>query len=160
MDASACRQRLAQLFNEELVTFGAIEELLEQEYAVLKDKDPAALLQAMNTRQERMRTLVRIDDNRRKLCRMRGLNADPAGMKLLLDWCDPAGSLSGHWKEAAARVVRCRKLNDRNGAVVMGRANRAQALLGALKRHESQAATYSARGGYSAPRSARPLGAA
>lgn len=160
MDANACRQRLAQLLNEELAAFSAIEELLEHEYTVLINKDTAGLELAMNARQERMRTLMRIDDNRRQLCRTRGLTVDGAGMKRLLDWCDPSGSLRGHWKDAAARAARCRTLNDRNGVLVAGRANRAQALLGVLKRHETQAATYSARGGYSAPRSARTLGAA
>lgn len=160
MNADTCRGRLTQLFKEELMAFGALEELLEKEYEVLQSKDVAALQQSMEARQERMRTLVRIDDTRRSLCRERGLSVDGAGLKSLLAWCDPTGSLREHWKEVAARAGRCRRLNDRNGALVIGRTNRLQALSSLLNEHEKQAATYSARGGYSTPKTTRNLGAA
>lgn len=161
MDPRICHEHLAKLLGEEFATLAALEEILEREHAVLLKNDTESLQQSAEARQRRYGALVRIDDERRSLCRSLGYSADLQGLEKLLLWCDPAGALQQRWGECAERAARCRKINDRNGALVAARLTRVQGLLGALTGRGEQAGTYGPNG--IAPRAQRPgrvLGAA
>src|SRR5262245_30903310 len=109
----------------------------------------------MNERQSCIGELLRIEDERRSLCRMLGHTADVTGLERLIAWCDPSGSLKSRWQACAERGARCRDLNDRNGALVMARMRRVESLLGGLTGTAPEPRTYSPSGVSSAPQTGR-----
>jgi flagellar biosynthesis protein FlgN len=146
VDPSVCREHLARLLSEEAQGLQEIESLLAVEYEALLAKNVAALEQTAETRRSRIGALVRIEEERRSLCRMLGHSADPAGVLEMMRWCDPRGTLNAQWKDRGERAKRCRDLNDRNGALVTARLKRVETLVGMITGQDKNQATYSAKG--------------
>jgi flagellar biosynthesis protein FlgN len=148
MDASLSRDHLERLIVEENGLLARLETLLDHEYGFLKKNDVDALEKAGNTRQACMGDLVRVEDERRSLCRMSGKTADLHGLEELLKWCDPKGSLQVLWAECGTRATRCRELNDRNGTLVAARLKRVGGMLDILTGRSHAPATYGRQGMY------------
>jgi flagellar biosynthesis/type III secretory pathway chaperone len=120
-DPTHCRCRLATLMAEENAQLAALEILLTQEYELLQARDAEGLERAGAARQQCIGHILRIEDERRALCRAAARGDDPAGLRSLLDWCDPTGLLVPAMQEYRDRSQRCREHNDRNGLLVNGR---------------------------------------
>jgi flagellar biosynthesis/type III secretory pathway chaperone len=135
------------LLAEETQALDEIEQLLKAEYDALVAKNVATLEEAAETRRGRIGALVRIEEERRSLCRMLGHSADPAGVLEMMKWCDPQGTLTARWKDRGERAKRCRDLNDRNGALVTARLKRVETLVGMITGKDQSAATYGPKGG-------------
>lgn len=120
-DPAHCHEQLATLMAEANAQLAALETLLSQEYALLQARDAEGLEKAGAARQQCIGDILRIEDERRKLCRATGRADDPAGLHGLLTWCDPTGLLLPVMQEYRDRTQRCRELNDRNGFLVNGR---------------------------------------
>ena len=148
MDPNACREAIVALLAQEISSLDMLASLLEREHGFLVANDVVALEAAMAERQTCVGTLVRVEDERRSLCRMHGQSADLSGLERLLAWCDPSGSLKSRWGECAARGARCRELNDRNGALVNARLKRVETLLGAITGRPPEGQTYGPAGAY------------
>jgi hypothetical protein len=88
---------------------------------MLQSRDAEGLEQAGVARQHCIGHILRIEDERRALCRATGRGDDPSGLRSLLAWCDPAGQLVPAMQEYGERTQRCREQNDRNGILVNGR---------------------------------------
>src|SRR5262245_49588035 len=129
VDAAVCRENLAKLIGEESRLLARLEELLAQEHEYLLANDIEALDRAGDARQACIADLVRVDDDRRTLCRMLNLSTDNAGIERMLKWCDPTMSLQPRIADCAERAGRCRQANDRNGALVTARLKRVEGLL-------------------------------
>ena len=157
MDPAGCRETLASLISQESTALDELARLLEREHACLVANDVVALEQAMAERQHCVGVIVRVEEERRAMCRMMGYSNDLPGLEKLLGWCDPSGSLKPLWAECASRAARCRELNDRNGALVNARLKRVETLLGALTGNPSEGNTYGRAGAYAAPRAGRVL---
>ena len=99
----------------------ALEGLLTQEYELLQTRDVEGLEKAGTARQQCIGHILRIEDERRALCRATGRSDDSAGLHSLLAWCDPTGLLMPAMQEYRERTQRCREQNDRNGILVNGR---------------------------------------
>jgi flagellar biosynthesis/type III secretory pathway chaperone len=156
VDPSVCRESLASLLSQENAALEQLAALLDREHGALVANDVAALETAMNERHGCIGGIVRLEEERRSLCRMHGHPADASGLQGLLAWCDPNGSLKSHWAECAKRGTRCRELNDRNGALVNARLQRVETLLGALTgNHPADSRTYGPGGAYAEPRAGR-----
>jgi flagella synthesis protein FlgN len=156
VDPSVCRESLASLLSQENAALEQLAVLLDREHDALVANDVAALETAMNERHGCIGGIVRIEEERRSLCRMHAHSADIAGLQALLAWSDPIGSLRGQFSECAKRGARCRELNDRNGALVNVRLKRVETLLGALTgSHPADSRTYGPSGAYAEPRSGR-----
>jgi len=121
IDQTHCRERLATLMAEQNAQLAALEGLLTQEYHLLQTRDADGLEKAGTARQQCIGQILRIEDERRALCRATGQADDPAGLQSLLAWCDPTGLLSPTMQEYRERTLRCREHNDRNGLLVNGR---------------------------------------
>jgi len=121
VDPSVCREHLAKLIDEEVNALTRLEGLLDQEHEHLLANDVEALERTGEARQACIGELVRVDDDRRTLCRMLNLPADRFGLDRMLKWCDPEATLQSRIAECAERAGRCRGLNDRNGALVTAR---------------------------------------
>lgn len=132
MDASLCREHLENLLTEESVTLGRLEALLTKEYELIAGNDAEALDSTSTERQEYVGTLMRIEDERHSLCRAHGMSGDRVGLKKLAGWCDPQRTLQSRWSESNAKILHCRTLNDRNGALVTNRLKRVEGLLDML----------------------------
>ncbi len=132
MDPSATRETVERLIQEQAVTLTRLEGLLDQEHGLLVARDVETLAAAGRERQVCVGTLVRIDGERLSLCRMLGFAADADGMRKLLNWCDPAGQLNLRWASCTELTRRCRKLNDRNGALATAQLRNVSARLDAL----------------------------
>jgi flagellar biosynthesis/type III secretory pathway chaperone len=120
-DPTQCREQLATLMTGVNAQLAALEGLLTHEYALLQTRDAEGLEKAGAARQECLGHILRIEDERRALCRATGHGDEPSGLPGLLAWCDPTGLLVPAMQEYRERTQRCRDLNDRNGFLVNGR---------------------------------------
>ncbi|MES1263491.1 MAG: flagellar protein FlgN [Peristeroidobacter soli] len=120
-DPTLCREQLATLMAEQNLHLCALESLLTQEYDLLQRRDAEGLEKAGTARQQCIGHILRIEDERRALCRATGRDDDTAGLHSLLAWCDPTELLRPAMQEYLERTRRCRELNDRNGLLVNGR---------------------------------------
>ena len=120
-DPTLCREQLTTLMAGVNAHLAALEGLLTQEYNLLQSRDAEGLERAATTRQQCLGQILRIEDERRALCRATGRNEDTAGLHSLLAWCDPTGQLVPAMQEYRERTQRCREQNDRNGILVNGR---------------------------------------
>jgi flagella synthesis protein FlgN len=158
VDPGVCRESLATLLTQEVSLLDELAGLLEREHALLVANDVDSLDQAMQDRQVVVGRLLQIEEERRALCRAHGKSSDVAGMQQLLAWSDPRGTLQTQLTNSHKGAVRCRALNDKNGALVLARMRRVEGLLGALTGQRPEApATYGPKGYTSAPRSGRVL---
>jgi flagellar biosynthesis/type III secretory pathway chaperone len=132
LDPIACRTQLERLLRDETTLLQVLEQQLDGEYALLKANDIESLEQASGSRQDTVMRLLRLEDERRQLCRLLGKGADPAAVSAVLKWCDPQGTLSEAYSRCASQALRCREQNDRNGALVAARLQRVSSMLGAL----------------------------
>lgn len=148
MDPSVCREHLAKLIDEEANALTRLESLLDQEHEHLLANDIEALERAGEARQVCIGELVRVDDDRRTLCRMLNLPTDNTGLERMLKWCDPTASLQARIAECADRAGRCRNSNDRNGALVSARLKRVEGLLDVVTGRQGQPKMYGKQGGY------------
>lgn len=146
MDPRICRDTVARLLAEEIQALGDVEQLLNVEHEALLSKNVETLEQTAETRRGRIGALVRIEDERRSLCRMLGHEPDAAGLKKMMQWCDPKGSLTKQWADRGERAKRCRFLNDRNGALVTARLKRVEGLVDLLTAKDQVPGTYGPRG--------------
>jgi len=146
MQPGACREHFGQLLSDEIAGLTELTGLLEHEHELLVANDVNALEEAMRARQNCVTRIVKVDEERRSLCRMLGYSADVPGIEKLLRWCDPHSTLAARWAECNARTSRCRELNDRNGALVGARLKRVQSLLGTLVGRSRESNTYGRRG--------------
>lgn len=161
MDPVVCREHLTTLFREESALLAELEELLTREGRILEGPDIQAIETTTRARQERMGALARLEEQRRALCALHGFAADRAGLESLMAWCDPNGSLIARLRDCAARAVRCRELNDRNGVMVSARLKRVEGMLGALTGRPTRLDTYGPKGHPTgSARPGRVLGAA
>jgi flagellar biosynthesis/type III secretory pathway chaperone len=148
MDATLCKDHLQRLISDENRLLGDLESLLDQELEYLNNSDVDALEHVGQTRQTCMGALVRVEDERRSLCSMSGKTTDLRGLEQLLKWCDPKGSLQSRWAECAARAMRCRELNDRNGLAVAARMKRVEGMLNVITGRSQSPTTYGPQGAY------------
>lgn len=120
-DPTLCREQLASLMAAENAHLAALETLLTQEYDLLQSRDAEGLEKAGTARQQCLGHILRIEDERRALCRATGRSEDTAGLHSLLAWCDPTGLLVPAMQEYRERTQRSREQNDRIGMLVNGR---------------------------------------
>lgn len=146
LDPALARQHLEQLMQDEATNLERLESLLSQEHELLGGSDLEALDRAGSARQSCITELLRIEDERRSLCRMLGFPADITGLQRLLQWCDPAHGLQARWTACMQQAARCRQLNDRNGALVTAKLKRVEGLLGVLTGRDRNAQTYGPQG--------------
>ena len=97
MDPQTCRAKIARLIQEETTALGELAVLLEREFTHLKDSDVEALGGAMRERQQCVLRILKVDDERRELCRALGRPFDLKGLEALIAWCDPQGTLVSAW---------------------------------------------------------------
>lgn len=158
MDPGLCREHLQRLLAEESNALTQLEGLLDQEHELLLANDAEGLDRAGEARQGCVGVLLRVDDERRSLCRMMNVGTDVQGLERLLAWCDPSRSLLQRWTDCATRAGRCRDLNERNGALVTARLKKVEGLLDVLTGRANQPKVYGKQGAFQAPvRSERVL---
>lgn len=148
MDPSVCREHLSKLISEETKALTRLEDLLDQEHTHLLANDIEALDRAGDERQVCITDLVRVDEDRRTLCRMLNMPADKTGLERMLKWCDPSRTLQTRITDCAERAGRCRDLNDRNGALVNTRLKKVEGLLEVVTGRSAQPKVYGRQGSY------------
>lgn len=132
MDPQSCLAQLARLLSDEARLLASLESQLQHEHELLRTDDMDGLEAASGARQQSITNLLRLDDERRALCRAKGYPADQAGLAALLAWCDPNGTLAGQHSHCAGQAQKCRAQNDRNGALVTARLRRVSGMLDML----------------------------
>ncbi len=157
MDAGACREHLHKLIDAESAELAALAQLLEREHGLLATGDLPALDAAMRERQRCIGRILRVDEERRLLCRNLGHSENAAGLARLMGACDPSGALARRWTQCTEAAARCRILNDRNGALVSARLKHVQQRLSALVSAGRQSVTYGRDGGYAVATSGRVI---
>ena len=125
---------------------------------LLQANDVDELDRAGAARQTCVGDLVRIEDERRSLCRMLNIPADASGIDRMLTWCDPSHTLKRRWAACAEQALRCRERNDRNGALVAARLKKVEGMLDVLTGRSNQPKVYGRQGSFdTAPRAPRVL---
>lgn len=157
VDPSVCREHLAKLIGEEEQALTHLEGLLEREHEHLLANDIDALDRTGQARQACVADLLRVEDERRSLCRMLDLPADWTGLDRMLKWCDPSDSLRPLIAACADRAGRCRQLNDRNGALVTARLRRVEGLLEIITGRRMSPKVYGRQGGWEQPGPAQTI---
>ncbi len=142
MQPQACREKFARHLADEIQLLEVLEQQLTHEHQLLVTNDVEGLDKASGARQQTVAQLLRLDDERRGLCRVRNLAPDRTGLAALLAWCDPQGSLAVPQAECAVRAQRCRDQNDRNGALVSARLTRVSGMLGMISGTDTRSNTY------------------
>jgi flagellar biosynthesis protein FlgN len=146
MDPQTCRAQLSRLIQEETAALGDLAVLLDREFTHMQDNDVEALRDAMRERHKCVARILKVDDERRALCRTLGRPHDLKGLEALLAWCDPERTLVAAWAGCTAAAIKCRGLNDRNGAIAGARLQNVQARLGVLIDGRRETVTYGPRG--------------
>ncbi len=155
MEILACRAQLARIVAEETRLLNELAPLLEREHAFLQADDAASLESTARERQKCVAGIYRCDEERRDLCHSTGRPQDLKSLEDLLRWCDPQGTLASGWARCSAAAANCRKLNDRNAALVAARLKHVQARLGVLIDGRRDPMTYDRRGTDAPPTSGR-----
>jgi flagellar biosynthesis/type III secretory pathway chaperone len=146
MDPQTCREQMSRLIKEETTALGELAVLLEREYVHLNASEVESLNVAMRERHQCVARILKVDDERRGLCRSLGRPHDLKGLEALLGWCDPQGTLASAWAACTSAAIKCRGLNDRNGALAGARLQNVQARLGMLIGGRRETMTYGPRG--------------
>lgn len=131
---------------QETDSLNELAVLLDREHGYLLANDVAALDETTRERQRCVAQIIRVDEDRRSLCRELGRSEDLKALEELLRWCDPQGTMAAGWARCSAAAANCRKLNDRNGALVGARLKHVQARLGVLINGRRESMTYGPRG--------------
>jgi flagellar biosynthesis/type III secretory pathway chaperone len=129
---SQCRDTLDRIYADEIGSLKQLEVLLQNEHRHLAANDIDGLEAASAARQDCVACLMKLEDERRDLCRLLGRDTDVGGIASVLAWCDPQGSLSSTLNEHARLSGLCREQNERNGALVGARMARISSMLGML----------------------------
>jgi len=137
-----CRSQLERLLQDETNSLHLLEQQLDAEFGMLKANDIEGLEQASVARQDTVAKLLRLEDERRQLCRLLGKGDDQAAMMALVSWCDPTGTLADAYQRCATQAQRCREQNNRNGALVAARLQRVSKLLDTMNGNAPSSATY------------------
>jgi flagellar biosynthesis/type III secretory pathway chaperone len=132
-----------------------LAQLLDREHGCLQAEDAAALESTARERQKCVAGIYRCDEERRALCRNAGRPQSLQGLEELMRWCDPQHSLAPGWAQCSAAAAHCRKLNDRNGALVNARLKHVQDRLGVLIGGRRDAVTYGRHGSDAPPTGGR-----
>lgn len=148
MDPSVCREHLEKLLIEEANVLEQLQGVLDHEHELLVANDIEAFERAGERRQGCIGELLRIDDERRSLCRMMNLPTDVSGLERLLAWCDSSGSLKKRWANCADRATACRTANDRNGALVTARMKKVEGMLDVITGRANDPKVYGKQGAY------------
>lgn len=151
MDPGVCREHLQKLLAEESGALAQLETLLDREHELLLANDVEELDRAGEARHACVGALLHVEDERRSLCRMMNVPADPQGLERLLRWCDPSSTLQRRWADCSQRAGRCRDLNDRNGALVTARLKKVEGLLEVLTGRANQPKVYGRQGMFQSP---------
>jgi flagellar biosynthesis/type III secretory pathway chaperone len=148
LDSTVCREHLEKLLIEEAAVLERLQGALDHEHELLVANDVDALERAGEARQACIANLLRIEDERRSLCRMMNLPVDVSGLERLLGWCDASGQLKQRWADCAERAGRCRASNDRNGALVTARMKKVEGMLDVLTGRANEPKIYGKQGAY------------
>lgn len=151
MDPVICRDQLDKLIAEESGALDQLLQLLDREHELLVANDVDGLDRAGQARQNCVGVLMRIEDDRRALCRALNVPADMHGLDRILTWCDPSKKLRHRWAECGDRAARCRASNDRNGALVTARLTRVQGMLDIVTGRADQPKVYGRQGAFETP---------
>jgi flagellar biosynthesis protein FlgN len=137
-----CREALSHIYAEEIASLKLLEGLLQKEHGFLVANDIDGLETASAARQDAVARLMKLEDERRDLCRLLGRDPDLAGSAAVLAWCDPQGTLAATLNEHARLSGACREQNERNGALVGARMARISNMLGMLAGSQAAPSVY------------------
>ena len=147
MDPQLLRDHLHGMLDEEARLLAQLDTLLVHEAEVLASDDLPEIERIGAQRHRCVSALMRIDSERRVMCRMQGLPEDREHFEALLEKCDTDGALRRLWQEGLAAAARCKDRNERNGAIVSAKLRRVESLLVQLRGGTNAAAPTYGSGG-------------
>jgi flagellar biosynthesis/type III secretory pathway chaperone len=124
---------LQRILAEESAGLAELETLLVRETHILQGEDVVAIQTIGSERHRCVERLTRLDVERADLSRMLSFGSGRAALEKLLAWADPRGQLQQQWQSNLELALRCREINDRNGAIVAVKLGRVQQRLALLR---------------------------
>jgi flagellar biosynthesis/type III secretory pathway chaperone len=145
VDAGLCHDHLSRLLTDESTALTQLAGLLDREHESLASGDIDAIEAAGAARQNCVGELLRIEDERRSLCRLMNYSADVVGIDQMMSWCDPSHELRKRWSTTLELATQCRSRNQRNGTLVAAKLKRVEGLLSVVTGRQTTT-VYSAKG--------------
>lgn len=153
------QHHLGRILSEEAQLLTELHSVLLQETAIVSGDDADAIERIGSNRHRCVDGLSRLAAERSDTGRMLSFGSDGAGLAQLFDWADPTTALRTKWTTNLDLARQCKRVNDRNGAIVAAKLDRVQKLLGEL-RGSTPPPVYSAKGARYGALSPRELGCA
>jgi flagellar biosynthesis protein FlgN len=157
MEPALYRDHLQKLFSQQVTLLSQLESLLDQEHTCILDQDIELLEKTGTQRQAYLGDLMRLEDERRNLCRMLGKPNTPDGLDQMVNWCDSNNVLRTQLDDCTMRATRCRDANDRNGILVSARLKHVKGLLDVITGRSQTPAIYSRTNAYAAAPTGRMI---
>jgi flagellar biosynthesis/type III secretory pathway chaperone len=137
----------AQLVEQEHNALARLNQLLVEEYAILRQRELERLETIADSKIEVISLLEQCERDRHSLLQSAGLKADKAGLEAMLDR-DLSGELSRRWDALLEQLAACQRQNFTNGQIMEASRRNSQRILSILmgQGRDDRAQLYTARG--------------
>lgn len=117
-----CGAALRQIIAAGIDTVERLQQALQDERHALEHQDSDALGVAADGKRVHVGKLEALEERRRAVCRLQGVDPGPEQMAALLTRCNPEPgndkSLADGWQRFLALAGLCQQMNTTNGAII------------------------------------------
>ena len=145
-DSTSARKRMAELLGDSVYHALGLKETLDDERNALEQQDVESLLTILEQKEECVRALRRLDEQRSGLCATAGFPAGPEQMDSMLGWCDVDGEVTNTWQHLMEIAIECNTRNLTNGSIIRGRKQQIDTGLAVVRGGAPSVDTYSRSG--------------
>ncbi len=117
MDPDRCSLELQRILDRSLECTSKLADLLHDERSALESQDTEQLRAITTCKEQCVQRLESLESERLALCATVGYDANAAGMKEMLNWCDGSFTVTPAWEGLLQRARQCDALNQTNGAI-------------------------------------------
>lgn len=136
------RQQLAALLREQCERLDHLNELLQEEQAMLAGRDMERLPALLSRKVELLGAVESAESQRAAIADALGFDQDDAGMAALLETLPDPEAARSDWRQILAALQECRILNETNGRLIQKQQTGVQRTLELLQVEASNGSGY------------------
>lgn len=133
MDRETCHKQLLDLLRKTIDQAAILRQQLADEAAALAANNANQLESVVIGKDESVRTLEQLEQQRQRLFDEAGFASNPYGADACIKWCDHDGAVKRAWEQLLGEMEVCRYQNRVNGTVVELSRRNVQHLLDLLR---------------------------
>ena len=156
-DATSARSRMTDLLGDSVYQALGLMETLDDERQALEQQDVATLLTILDRKEQCVRELRKLDEQRSELCAAAGFPAGPEQMDSMLGWCDADDVVTSAWQHLMEIATECNARNLTNGSIIRGRKQQIDTGLAVVRGGAPSVDTYNRNGMEPGGASLRPI---